>query len=83
MRPSEPKPDDAQTAPAQFLTQNAAEPARLLKVLLADCTFDRGLSVARVEPFDLVARGNKNDFGWVFGTISATGWSLLHETWHP
>ena len=51
----------AQTAPAQFLTQNAAEQARLLKTLLSNCTFDRGsLSVTWVKPFDLLARGNEN-----------------------
>jgi hypothetical protein len=31
----------AQTAPAQFLTQDPADQARLLK-LLSNCTFDRG-----------------------------------------
>ena len=51
----------AQTAPAQFVTQNPAEQARMLKMLLSNCTFDRGsLSVAWVKPFDLLARGNEN-----------------------
>ena len=32
----------AQTAPAQFLTQNPADQAKLLKMLLSNCAFDRG-----------------------------------------
>ncbi|MGH9372513.1 MAG: hypothetical protein ACRD15_13355, partial [Vicinamibacterales bacterium] len=32
----------AQTAPAQFVTQNSAEQARMLKMLLSNCSFDRG-----------------------------------------
>jgi transposase len=32
----------AQTAPAQFVTQNSAEQTRMLKMLLSNCTFDRG-----------------------------------------
>ena len=60
----------AQTAPAQFLTQNPAEQARLLKMLLSNCTFDRGsLSVAWVKPFDLLARGNENG-DWLGGRDS-------------
>jgi site-specific DNA recombinase len=44
----------AQTGPAQFLTRNPAEQARMLKMLLSNCTFDRGsLSVAYVKPLDL------------------------------
>ena len=51
----------AQTGPAQFLTQNSAEQARLLTMRLSNCTFDRGsLAVAWVKPFDLLARGNEN-----------------------
>ena len=60
----------AQTAPAQFLTQNSAEQARLLKMLLSNCSFDRGsLSVAWVKPFDLLARGNENG-DWLGGRDS-------------
>jgi site-specific DNA recombinase len=60
----------AQTAPAQFLTQNAAEQARLLKTVLSNCTFDRGsLSVTWVKPFDLLARGNENG-DWLGGRDS-------------
>jgi hypothetical protein len=63
----------AQTAPAQFAGQNSDEQARLLKMLLSNCSFDRGsLSVAWVKPFDLLARGNETGIGWVLGTISAT-----------
>jgi hypothetical protein len=51
----------AQTAPAQFVSQNSDEQARLLKMLLSNCSFDRGsLSVSWVKPFDLLARGNEN-----------------------
>jgi hypothetical protein len=60
----------AQTAPAQFVTQNPAEQARMLKMLLSNCTFDRGsLSVAWVKPFDLLARGNENG-DWLGGRES-------------
>src|SRR5690606_3985607 len=60
----------AQPAPAQFLTQNPAEQARLLKTVLSNCTFDRGsLSVTWVKPFDLLARGNENG-DWLGGRDS-------------
>ena len=59
----------AQTAPAQFVSQNSAEQARMLKMLLSNCSFDRGsLSVAWVKPFDLLARGSETD--WLGGRDS-------------
>jgi hypothetical protein len=63
----------AQTAPVQFLTQNPAEQARLLKMVLSNCTFDRGTrSVAWVKPFDLLARGNETG-DWLGGRESRSG----------
>ena len=42
-------------------TQKPADQARLLKMLLSNCTFDRGsFSVSWVKPFDLLAGGNEN-----------------------
>ena len=60
----------AQTAPAQFVSQNSAEQARMLKMLLSNSSFDRGsLSVAWVKPWDLLARGNENG-DWLGGRDS-------------
>jgi hypothetical protein len=67
-------PELAQTAPAQFLSQNPAELARLFKMLLSNGSFDRGsLSVSWVKPFDPLAQGTKTGIGWVLGTIFELG----------
>jgi hypothetical protein len=43
------------------LAGRVSDDARLLKMLLSNCSFDRGsLSVSWVKPFDLLARGNEN-----------------------
>ena len=44
-----------------FIREDPREQARLLKVVVSNCSFDRrSLSVAWVKPFDLLARGNEN-----------------------
>lgn len=70
-----------QTAPAQFLTQNPAAQARLLKMLRSNCTFER-------EVFPLLGlsrstcwrEATKTEIGWVLGTEFATGCLQQPET---
>jgi site-specific DNA recombinase len=50
----------AQSAYSQYVTQNAPEQARLLKILLSNCAFDRGSLIPTYnKPFDLLARGSE------------------------
>ena len=47
---------------------------RLLKMLLSNCTFDRGsLSVAWVKPFDCWPGGTKREIGWEAGIRAENG----------
>lgn len=51
----------AKNAHNLFIRQDPDEQARLLKMLVSNCTFDRGsLSVAYVKPFDLLVDGNES-----------------------
>ena len=48
----------AQNAYSLYVTESAHEQARLVKMLLSNCTFDRGsLSPTFIKPFDLFAKG--------------------------
>jgi hypothetical protein len=48
----------AQNAYSLYLAESAHEQARLVKMLLSNCTFDRGsLSPTFIKPFDLFAKG--------------------------
>jgi site-specific DNA recombinase len=50
----------AKNAHNLFIRQNSDEQARLLKILLSNCTFDRGsLSPTYNKPFDMFAEGNE------------------------
>ena len=52
----------AQTVRAQYVKQKPEEQARLLRVVLQNCTFDRGsLYPAYSKPFDLFVRGNETE----------------------
>ena len=47
----------AQNAYSLYVTENAHEQARLVKMLLSNCSFDRGsLSPTYIKPFDLFAK---------------------------
>ena len=50
----------AQNAYSLYVTESAPEQARLVKMLLSNCTFDRGsLSPTYNKPFELFARGTE------------------------
>jgi hypothetical protein len=50
----------AKTAHTLFIQQEPSEQARLLKILLSNCTFDRGsLSPSYSKPFDMFVQGNE------------------------
>ena len=60
----------AKNAHNLFIRQDSAEQARLLKILLSNCTFDRGsLSATYSKPFDLLAEGNETG-NWLGGRDS-------------
>ena len=51
----------AKNAHNLFIRQDSSEQARLLKILLSNCTFDRGsLSPTYNKPFDLFVEGNES-----------------------
>jgi site-specific DNA recombinase len=51
----------AKNAHSLFIQQDPTQQARLLKILLSNCSFDRGsLSPTYTKPFDLFVVGNKN-----------------------
>ena len=50
----------AQSAYSLYVTENPQEQARVVKMLLSNCTFDRGsLSPTYSKPFDLFAKGTE------------------------
>ena len=50
----------AKNAHNLFIRQDSSEQARLLKILVSNCTFDRGsLSPTYTKPFDLFVEGNE------------------------
>ena len=51
----------AKNAHNLFVGQDSAEQARLVKILLSNCLFDRGSLVPTyIKPFDLFVEGNEN-----------------------
>ena len=60
----------AKNAHNLFIRQDPKEQARLLKMLVSNCTFDSGsLSVAYIKPFDLLVEGNETG-NWLGGRDS-------------
>jgi site-specific DNA recombinase len=59
-----------------FIRQDPREQARLLKMLVSNCRFDRGsLVVTYVKPFDLLVEGNETGIGWEAGIRTPIPWS--------
>jgi hypothetical protein len=70
----------AKNAHNLFVLQDSHDQARLLKMLVSNCTFDRGsLSVSYIKPFDLLVDGNENG-NWL-ATVGYNRASLWF--WHP
>lgn len=60
----------AKNAHNLFIRIDPVEQARLLKMLVSNCTFDRGsLSVAYIKPFDMLVEGNESG-NWLGGRDS-------------
>jgi hypothetical protein len=67
----------AQNVYSLYVTENPQEPARLVKTLLSNCTFDRGtLCPTYRKPFDLFAKA-KLEIGSPVWTTFATGSSVV------
>jgi len=70
----------AKNAHNLFVLQDSHDQARLLKMLVSSCRFDRGSpSVSYIKPFHLLV-GNENGIGWEAGILRA-GFGDRSEIW--
>ena len=66
----------ARDAYSLYVTKSAPEQARLAKMLLSNCTFDRGsLSPTYVKPFDVFAKGSETG-DWLAALDDFRNWLI-------